>query len=94
MMRKPITSARKRAMPLMRSMLRRQGAPWRERLTALRNMTRTIAAVQQQRRSPDDPLVRARQRLSDSVRLIELENEVRREIRQIVESVTQPGEQG
>ena len=74
-------------MPLMRSMLRRQGAPWRERLTAMRSMTQTIQAVQQQLRSSDDPLVRARPRLSDPARLTALENEVRREIEQIVASV-------
>ena len=81
-------------MPLARSMLRRQGAPWRERLAAMRSMTRTILAAQQQRRSPDDPLRRTRQQLTDSTRLIELENEARQEVRQIVAAVTRPGEQG
>ena len=94
MMRKPITAARKRVVPLMRSMLKRQGAPWRERLAAMRGMTQTIQAVQQQRRSADDPLGRARRQLSDSVRLIELENEVRQDIRHIVDSATRPVEQG
>ncbi len=94
MMRKPITSSRKRLIPLARSMLKRQGAPWRERLAAMRGMTQTIRTAQQQRRSADDPLVRTRQKLSDLARLTALENEVQQEVQRIVESVTQPIAQG
>jgi pyruvate dehydrogenase E1 component alpha subunit len=93
MRRKPIAS-QKRMLPLLRALLKRQGAPWRERWAAMRSMMQTIQTVQQQRRSSDDPLVRARQRLADSARLLELENEIRQEVQQIVDRATRPVEQG
>jgi TPP-dependent pyruvate/acetoin dehydrogenase alpha subunit len=89
MLRQPLASARQQVWPMARSMLKREGVSWRERLAAMRGVTRTIQAAQQQRQAHNDPLARARQQLTDHIKLTELEAEVRQDIQQAVARATQ-----
>jgi acetoin:2,6-dichlorophenolindophenol oxidoreductase subunit alpha len=88
MLRQPVTSARQQVWPMARSMFKREGGAWHERLAAMRGVTQTILAAQQQRQAHNDPLVRACQQLADHIKLAQLEAEIRQDIQQVVERAT------
>jgi pyruvate dehydrogenase E1 component alpha subunit len=82
--------------PLLRSMSRRQGASWRERVAGLGSILRLMQGARQEQDSASlDPLARTRRKLAetDAARLGELEESVTQEIKQIVAAAREGGAQ-
>jgi hypothetical protein len=79
-------SFRKRVWPMVKGFFRAGGAPWGEKLAAMRQILGQVVSAQDQTSRERDPLVRARQALvrEDATRLVELEASIRREIQQVV----------
>ncbi len=86
--RRPFGEGRRLAGPLLRSALRARGAAAGERLESLQGIASLLRrAARDHRPAGRDPLARARERLAaDRARLEALEEEVRREIRQVEEA--------
>ena len=86
MFRRPMYSFRKRVWPMVKGFFRTGGAPWGERLAAMRQILGQVVSAQDQTSREKDPLVRTRQALvrEDATRLVELEASIRREIQQVV----------
>ena len=86
MVRRPVYSFHKRIWPMVKGFFRRGGAPWGERLAAMRQILGQVVAAQDQTSRGKDPLVRTRQALAqeDATRLVELEVSIQREIQQVV----------
>jgi pyruvate dehydrogenase E1 component alpha subunit len=86
--------------PLLRSMLRRRGAPRRERARSQATILGLIARTRREQANKEgDPIRQARRRLDlDGAELLELEETVAREIgaavEQALEPVSGPGEDG
>ncbi|MCP4426017.1 MAG: hypothetical protein GY803_16110, partial [Chloroflexi bacterium] len=81
--RSPLREMPRTAIPLIRSFLRRGGAPLRQRLAGFKIVNAaTLAAFGDPRRNPaNDPVARARAALpSDATRLRQLEDAVEQEI--------------
>lgn len=94
MFRRPVYSFRKRVWPMFKGFFRRGGAPWNERIAAIKQILGQVVSAQDQTRRGKDPLVRARQALvrEDAARLAEIEASIQREIRQIVAVAQSAGE--
>jgi pyruvate dehydrogenase E1 component alpha subunit len=92
MVRRPVYSFRKRVWLIVKSLFRKGGLPWRERVASLKQISQQTMAIQDQTRSSKDPLVKARQSLIrlDLRRLQMLENSIKREIEQIISAALQP----
>jgi pyruvate dehydrogenase E1 component alpha subunit len=75
--------------PLLRSITRREGGPWRARVNSLGTLlARPSQARQAESASGRDPVARARRKLlADRARLLALEDEVEGEIQQVVGDV-------
>ena len=86
MFRRPVYSFRKRVWPMVKGLFRTGGAPWGERLAAMRQILGQVVSAQDQTSRGRDPLVRTRQALvrEDATRLVELEASIRREIQQVM----------
>ena len=95
-LRRPGYSFRKRARPMLLSFFRRGGAPWPERMAALRQILGMVRAAQDQTDSQNDPLVRARRTLlaENPGKLEQLESAVQVEIRRVVAAAGQPAPGG
>jgi pyruvate dehydrogenase E1 component alpha subunit len=72
--------------PLLRSIARREGGPWRARVKSLGTLLARPSQVRQaESASGRDPVAQARRKLlADRVRLLALEDEVEWEIQQVV----------
>jgi acetoin:2,6-dichlorophenolindophenol oxidoreductase subunit alpha len=92
MVRRPVYSIRKRVWLIVKSLFRKGGNPWQERIGAFREISKQVLAIQEQTRSNKDPLVQTRKALIklDAVRVQEMEDAVRREIGQIVNIALSP----
>jgi acetoin:2,6-dichlorophenolindophenol oxidoreductase subunit alpha len=86
MIRRPVYSFRKRVWLIVKSLFRKGGLPWRERIAAFGQISQQVLAIRDQTSSSKDPLARARQVLAkrDAMRLQEMEDAVQREVGQIV----------
>ena len=91
MLRRPIYSFRKRMWPMTKDFFRRGGAPWGERIAALRQILGVVFSAQDQTSSQRDPLVRTRQVLGaeNPARLEQVEAAIQSEIQQIVAAALQ-----
>lgn len=88
MLRRPVYSFRKRIWPMVKGLVRKGGAPWKERMAAMREMTATVSSAQGQTTSQRDPLIRTKRKLAfeDPARLDKLEANLREEIKGVMES--------
>jgi TPP-dependent pyruvate/acetoin dehydrogenase alpha subunit len=86
MFRRPMYSFRKRVWPMVKGFFHRGGAPWGERLAAMRQILGQVVSAQDQTNRGSDPLMRTRQALiqGDATRLVEMETSLQREIQQVV----------
>ena len=86
MLRRPGYSSRRRVWPMMVSFFRRGGAPWAERIAALRQILGIVLSAQNQIGRERDPLRRARETLAaeNASRLQQLETALQREIQRAV----------
>ena len=91
MVRRPVYSFRKRAWPMVKGFFHGGGAPWGERIQAMRQILGVVFTAQDQTSSRSDPLVRTRQLLGreDPARLIQVESSIKDEIRKIVATALQ-----
>jgi pyruvate dehydrogenase E1 component alpha subunit len=86
MYRRPVYSFRKRVWLIVKSLFRKGGKPFKERLASMTEISRLSMSVREQTNSSKDPLVKARISLvqEDAARLRELEMLVRKQIQQII----------
>ncbi len=96
MLRRPLYSLRKRVLPMLRGLFRKGGAPWAERLAALRQTLGLVSAAQGQTSRQRDPIRRTRQILAaeDPDRLAASEAETQSEIQRCVALALQPSRGG
>ncbi len=89
--RSPVRELGSRTVPMLRAVTRRQGAPMRERASSLTTIASAAWAARGQGAKQNDPLERARQSLeAEQERLQELEEQVEREIKQVVQTALTP----
>ncbi len=86
MIRRPVYSFRKRVWLIVKSLFRKGGLPWRERMAAFQEISQQVLAIREQTSSSKDPLVQARKALAekDAMKLQAMEATVRKEIEEIV----------
>lgn len=91
MVRRPVYSFRKRVWLIVKSLFRKGGVPWRERIASLKQISKQVMAIQDQTSSSRDPLALARKELvrQDAKRLRETEASLQREIEQTVSMALQ-----
>jgi len=91
MVRDPLREMPEITVPLTRSFLRRGGAAWRERVAGLKEVLAAVPSTlhDPRRDAANDPVRRTRQTLlSDPVRLQELEDQIERELSQVLASAS------
>ncbi len=92
MIRRPVYSFRKRVWQIVKSLFRKGGIPWRERIAAFGQISQQVLAIREQTNRSKDPLARARQTLAkqDPLKLQELEDVLQKEVGQIVSIALSP----